>query len=101
MQDLTGRTAVVTGGGSGIGRGIVLGLADEGMRVALLDLNEDGALAVAEEIAGRGGEALGLPANVTSSESLAGAAKEIVARFGGVDLLCANAGVMLPIGPLL
>ena len=42
MQDFTGRTAVVTGGGSGIGRGIALGLANEGMRVALLDLNLDG-----------------------------------------------------------
>jgi Short-chain alcohol dehydrogenase of unknown specificity len=101
LQDFTGRTAVVTGGGSGIGRGIALGLADEGMRVALLDLNLDGAQAVAREIEGRGGEALGLEANVTSSESLAGAAKEVVARFGGVHVLCANAGVMLPIGPLI
>ena len=101
MQDLAGRTAVVTGGGSGIGRGIALGLADEGMRIALLDLNEGGAQAVAQEIEDRGGEALGLHANVTSSESLAGAAKEIVARFGGVHVLCANAGVMLPIGPLI
>lgn len=100
MQDFTGRTAVITGGGSGIGRGIALGMADEGMRVAVLDLNPDGAQAVAQEIEGRGGEALAVQVDVTSTESLAGAAKEVVSRFGGVHVLCANAGVMLPIGPL-
>jgi NAD(P)-dependent dehydrogenase (short-subunit alcohol dehydrogenase family) len=101
LQSFTGRTAVVTGGGSGIGRGIALGLADEGMRVALLDLNLHGAQAVAREIEDRGGEALGLAVNVTSSESLADAVKSVVAHFGGVHVLCANAGVMLPIGPLV
>lgn len=101
MQDLTGRTAVVTGGGSGIGRGMALGLADEGMRVALLDLNLEGAQSVAREIEDRDGDALALETNVTSSESLANAAKEVVERFGGVHVLCANAGVMLPIGPLV
>jgi NAD(P)-dependent dehydrogenase (short-subunit alcohol dehydrogenase family) len=100
MQELQGRTAVVTGGGSGIGRGIALGLADEGMGVAVLDLNGDAARRVAEEIAARGGEALAVPVDVTSAEALAGAAKEVVAHFRGVNVLCANAGVMLPLGPL-
>lgn len=100
MQDLAGRTAVVTGGGSGIGRGLSLGLAAEGMNVAVLDLNGDAAVAVADEIVGQGGKALALPTDVTSSEALSAAAKEIAASFGGVNLLCANAGVMLPLGPL-
>jgi NAD(P)-dependent dehydrogenase (short-subunit alcohol dehydrogenase family) len=100
MKELAGRTAVVTGGGSGIGRGMALGLAAEGMRVAILDLNPAAATAIAEEIVAGGGEALGIGTDVTSSESLAAAANEVVAGFGGVNVLCANAGVMLPIGPL-
>lgn len=100
MKHFTGRTAVVTGAGSGIGRGLALGLADEGMRVAILDLNGEAATAVAGEIAERGGEALAIPVDVTAPEALAAAAKEVGARFGGVNVLCANAGVMLPIGPL-
>ena len=100
MQDLAGRTAVVTGGGSGIGRGIALGLAAEGMGVGVLDLNGDAAEKVASEIAARGGRALALAADVTSSEALAAAAKEIMSSFGSMSVLCANAGVMLPLGPL-
>jgi NAD(P)-dependent dehydrogenase (short-subunit alcohol dehydrogenase family) len=100
MQDLTGRTGVVTGGGSGIGRGISLGLADEGMRVAVLDLNGDGATSVAAEIEARGGEAVGIAVDVTSEAALSQAAKDAAGRFGSLDVLCANAGVMLPIGPL-
>ena len=71
MQQLEGRTAVVTGGGSGIGRGLALGFADEGMRVGVLDLNADAASAVAEEITSRGGDARGVRVDVTSSEDLA------------------------------
>lgn len=100
MQELDGKTAVVTGGGSGIGRGIALGLAREGMRVAVLDLNGEAAEAVAREIETGGSKALGVQVDVCSSEALGRAAKDVVERFGGVDVLCANAGVMLPIGPL-
>jgi NAD(P)-dependent dehydrogenase (short-subunit alcohol dehydrogenase family) len=100
MKELAGRVAVVTGGGSGIGRGMALGLADEGMRVAILDVNAGAASSVAEEIVGRGGEARAIVTDVTSSESLASATQQVVASFGGVNVLCANAGVMLPIGPL-
>jgi NAD(P)-dependent dehydrogenase (short-subunit alcohol dehydrogenase family) len=100
MDAFAGKTAVVTGGGSGIGRGLALGFADEGMRVAVLDLNADGAARVAGEISGRGGDALAIPVDVTSSEALVTAAKEVVSRFDTVHVLCANAGVMLPLGPL-
>ncbi len=100
MEDLAGRTAVVTGGGSGVGRGISLGLAAEGMKVAVLDLDGAAAERVAEEIAASGAESLGISVDVTSPEQLAAAAKEVGARFGNVNLLCANAGVILPLGPL-
>jgi NAD(P)-dependent dehydrogenase (short-subunit alcohol dehydrogenase family) len=100
MQQLAGRTAVVTGGGSGIGRGLARGFAAEGMRVAVLDLNADAATAVAGEITSAGGQAHAIRVDVTSSEDLARAAAEVEVELGGVNVLCANAGVMLPIGPL-
>jgi NAD(P)-dependent dehydrogenase (short-subunit alcohol dehydrogenase family) len=100
VLDLKGRTAVVTGGGSGIGRGLALGLADAGMRVAVLDLNVGAAKLVAEEIGARGGEAEPIEVDVTSSEALTGAAAQVSSRFGNASVLCANAGVMLPLGPL-
>jgi NAD(P)-dependent dehydrogenase (short-subunit alcohol dehydrogenase family) len=100
MDDLNGRVAVVTGGGSGIGRGLALALAAEGMTVAVADIQKSNAEAVAAEIVAAGGRAFGIGVDVTSVESLAAAAKEIVARAGGVNLLCANAGVLARIGSL-
>jgi NAD(P)-dependent dehydrogenase (short-subunit alcohol dehydrogenase family) len=100
MDDLTGRVAVVTGGGSGIGRGLALGLAAEGMTVAVADIQAENAEAVASEAQAAGGRAFPLRVDVTSAPSLAAAAKEVVVRAGGVNLLCANAGVLARIGPL-
>jgi NAD(P)-dependent dehydrogenase (short-subunit alcohol dehydrogenase family) len=100
MDDLNGRVAVVTGGGSGIGRGIALGLAAEGMMVAVADIQPTNARAVAAEIESAGGRALAVGVDVTSAESLAAAAKDVVADAGGVNLLCANAGVLARIGTL-
>ena len=94
MRDLAGRTAVVTGAASGIGRGIALALGAEGMRVAVADLDADGAAAVAKEI---GPAAFSLSMDVTSNDSLEAAAKEVSARTGGAHLLVNNAGVMLPL----
>ena len=101
MDDLKGRVAVVTGGGSGIGRGIALALGAEGMTVAVADIQRRNAEAVAAEIESRGGRALGIGVDVTSLASLAAAAKAIVAQTGAVNLLCANAGVLARIGPLV
>ena len=67
MQDLVGRTAVVTGGGSGIGRGIALGLAAEGMGVGVLDLNRGAAETVASEIVARSGKALAVAVVLASA----------------------------------
>lgn len=97
MKDLHGRTAVVTGGASGIGRGIALALGAEGMTVAVADLDADGAARVAREI---GATAFPLALDVTSTASLEAAAKEVAARSGGAHVLVNNAGVMLPLRPL-
>src|SRR5262245_29946017 len=100
MEEMRGRVAVVTGGGSGIGRGIARTFGAEGMTVAVADLRRTSADAVAAEIAAAGGRAFGIGVDVTSADSLAAAAKEIVARAGGVNLVCANAGVLARVGPL-
>ena len=100
MRDLAGKVAVVTGGGSGIGRGIALGLAAEKMSVAIADLRIDAAEAVAVEIGERGGRALAVHVDVTAVESLESAAKQVQAEFGDTHLLCANAGVLARIAPL-
>ena len=101
MDDLSGRVAVVTGGGSGIGRGIALALGAEGMTVAVADIQQSNAEAVASEIESAGGSAFGIGVDVASVESLAVAAGKILAKAGGVNLLCANAGVLARIGPLV
>src|SRR5262245_38382442 len=101
MDDLNGRVAVVTGGGSGIGRGIALALAAEGMAVAVADVRRSSAEAVAAEIESAGGAAVAIELDVTSVESLAAASRDVAARVGRVNLLCANAGVLARIGPLV
>ncbi len=100
MRDLAGKVAVVTGGGSGIGRGIALGLAAEKMTVAVADVRAESAEAVAAEIAEGGGRAFAVHADVTSVESLATAAKQVAAEAGGANLLCANAGVLARLASL-
>jgi NAD(P)-dependent dehydrogenase (short-subunit alcohol dehydrogenase family) len=101
MDDLNGRVAVVTGGGSGIGRGIALALAAEGMTVAVADVQWSSAEAVTAEIESAGGRAVAIGVDVTSVASLAAASKAIAARAGRVNLLCANAGVLARVGPLV
>ncbi len=97
MRDLRGRSAVVTGAASGIGRGIALALGAEGMTIAVADLDADGAASVAREI---GPTAFPLALDVTSHASLEAGAKEVAARSGGVHVLVNNAGVMLPLRPM-
>ena len=90
MQDLAGRTAVVTGAGSGIGRSLARRWADEGMRVVLADVEADALTRTAEAI---GGGALAVPTDVTVADDLERLAARAYETFGSVDVLCNNAGV--------
>ncbi len=92
MTRLAGRVAIVTGGASGLGRGIARALAGAGASVAIVDLNEAGAREVAEAIRGAGGEAVGLRADVTARADVEAAVAEVVRRYGGVHVLVNNAG---------
>ena len=85
-------SAIVTGGGRGIGRAIALSLARTGYRVAVLDILADNAEEVKEEIESRGGEALALRVDLTKCREVQEAVTEVLARFGHVDLLVNNAG---------
>ncbi|WP_333764417.1 SDR family oxidoreductase [Streptomyces sp. IBSBF 2390] len=95
-ENLSGRTAVVTGAASGIGEAVALQLAAQGARVALLARRADRLDAVAEKIRADGGRALAVTADVTDDASVAAARELVHETFGAVDLVVNNAGVMLP-----
>ena len=90
---LQGRTAVVTGGASGIGRAIALRLARDGASVAVLDRNAEGAERVAGEIAAAGGRAVAVPVDVADTASIARAAEHVHAALGAVHVLVTAAGI--------
>ncbi|WP_159097890.1 SDR family oxidoreductase [Aminobacter sp. MSH1] len=87
------RTAMVTGAGSGIGRATANELAARGWAVAVVDLRSDSAQAVADEIIARGGEAIGLEADVRSRAALNAAVVATELRFGPIGTVVANAGM--------
>ncbi len=88
MGALSGRVAVVTGGGSGIGLATATRLAEAGASVAVVDLDRDSAERVASDLGG-----LGLQADVGRPEVWPGIVDAVTSRFGGVDLAHLNAGV--------
>lgn len=90
---LAGKTAVVTGAATGIGRAIARALAAEGAWVAVTDINETGAAKVAQEIEEAGGQAIALRLDVTQLPTIEAAVREVVARRGRLDIWVNNAGV--------
>ena len=97
-MDFSGGVAAVTGGGSGIGEALCLALAGEGMQVAVLDVNGNRAVAVAERI---GSRARPYRLDVTDRKALDKEAARIERQLGPVNLLCANAGVVMPFGSVI
>ena len=90
---LGGKNAVVTGGGSGIGRAIALRFARAGALVAILDVTADSAAAAASEAAALGGNALAVTCDVSRQTDVIDAFQQIEAQLGPVDILVNSAGV--------
>jgi NAD(P)-dependent dehydrogenase (short-subunit alcohol dehydrogenase family) len=96
-RSLSGKVAAITGGGRGIGRAIAHALAREGALVAVGDVDAASAESVATEL---GGQALGLPLDVTDHAGFTAFLDEVETRLGPLDILVNNAGIM-PVTPLL
>jgi NAD(P)-dependent dehydrogenase (short-subunit alcohol dehydrogenase family) len=90
---LEGRTALVTGGASGIGRAVCLAFAREGADVAVADRDLPGARAVADQVEALGRRALALHADVTDESQVEQMAREALDGFQHLDVLVANAGI--------
>ena len=93
------RVALVTGAGRGIGGQICLTLAEEGARVAINDIVEQRAQALAEEIREGGGQAVAIVADVTDGEAVRAMVKRVLDQWGQVDILVNNAGIPVISGP--
>ncbi len=91
MQKLEGRVAIVTGGGSGIGRATALALALEGAAIVVADLSSERAAQVAGEVVAAGGRAHAQPTDVANEASVEAMVEAAVKRFGGLDVLHNNA----------
>jgi NAD(P)-dependent dehydrogenase (short-subunit alcohol dehydrogenase family) len=91
--DLTGKTAIVTGGNRGLGRAFAAGLADAGAKVALAARDVPLSQQVIQDIEGAGGEAIAVPVDVRSPDSVAQMLQDVLGAFGKVDILVNNAGV--------
>ena len=89
-----GRVAFVTGGSRGIGKGIVQLFAEEGAKVAFIDLNEEALAETTNELREKGYEVYSKVANVTDSGQVEQTVKEVHDTFGSVDILVNNAGVI-------
>ena len=92
LQD---KVCIVTGAASGIGKEIALTYGRESGKVVIADLNKDAAQAVADEIKKAGGTAMAVAMDVTSEEQVNAAVAEVVAAYGGVDVLVSNAGIQI------
>src|SRR5215213_8265752 len=93
MDTLANTVALVTGGGSGIGRAACQLFADAGAAVAVVDLRAEAAQAVADEITAGGGHAIALAADVSDEAATAQAVAEAYETLGGLHTVFANAGI--------
>ncbi|MCB2096915.1 MAG: SDR family oxidoreductase [Parvularculaceae bacterium] len=92
-QRFAGKSAIVTGGGSGIGRACALMLARGGARVGVFDVNDEAAKGVASEISQSGGSASPAQVDVADHRSIAAAVHDFSGQFGRLDIAVNNAGI--------
>ena len=95
-METQGRVAVITGGASGIGRGMARAFADAGMKLMLADLDMAMLASTAEELTARGVEVATQRCDVSKLEEVEALAQATLDRFGAVHVLCNNAGVGIP-----
>ncbi|HEY8585513.1 MAG TPA: 3-hydroxybutyrate dehydrogenase [Rhodanobacter sp.] len=95
MTSLDGKVALITGAASGLGKAIAELYAKHGASVAIADINQQAADAVAAQINAAGGKALGVAMDVSSEEAVNAGTDQVVAAFGQLDILISNAGVQI------
>jgi 3-oxoacyl-[acyl-carrier protein] reductase len=94
MTQFTGRVAIVTGAGRGIGSATAKRLAQDGAKVGVIDLKEEFCQETVQAIQAAGGEAIALGCNVANSEEVENAVSKVASHFGRLDILVNNAGVL-------
>ncbi|QRP63799.1 3-hydroxybutyrate dehydrogenase [Rhodanobacter sp. FDAARGOS 1247] len=95
MSSLEGKVALITGAASGLGKAIAELYAKHGASVAIADINQQAADAVAAEINAAGGQAIGIAMDVSNEEAVNAGTDRVVAAFGRLDILISNAGVQI------
>jgi len=100
MKTLENKVAIVTGGGSGIGKAIAVLYASEGAKVVVTDVDEQGGHAVVEEIKSKGGEAIFIKADTSKPDDSKNVVAKAMQQYGGLHIAVNNAGIGGPIGSL-
>ena len=100
MLDMTGKTAIVTGGGGDIGRAAAVTLAKQGAKVLVVDVNQDAIDLTLGAIRDAGGTGEGMLADVSRADQVEAYAQKAVDTFGGIDLFLNNAGIEGPAAPI-
>ena len=101
MASLSGKVALVTGGGTGIGAAIATAFAQAGARVAVTGRRPEPLEHVSAQITAAGGSTLAVPADVANAGAMSSAVGAVLDRFGRLDIAVANAGIMPPGHPVL
>jgi NAD(P)-dependent dehydrogenase (short-subunit alcohol dehydrogenase family) len=93
MEHLIDKVALVTGGGSGIGKAAALEFAKKGAKIALADINVEGGEQTAHQLVEAGGEAIFIKADISKSEEVRSLIKKVVSVYGSLDCAVNNAGI--------
>jgi len=100
VKGLSGKVVLITGAGSGLGRESAIELAGEGSRIAVMDVNQEGAAETVATIAAGGGDAFAVQGDVADSASVQAAVAAVIEHFGTIDILVNNAGVVGELKPV-